>query len=121
MKPFKSFLMTENKALIKESATVIVAFTIHSKSGVKHDIKAGTKKRVSSKQDLAKQLNITTKGHLFADDADEKLFDQILAKGGTAYMYVDPWNADINGIISFGVARSQKEADDRYGDSADSV
>lgn len=111
--------MNEAYEQINESVTVVVSGDIHNISGG-IIAKDGTKIQVSSKQELASKLKIKL-NDLFADSDHEKKFDRILAKKGTAYVYVDPYQHDMNDTISLGVATSEKEATKQYNDSAGDI
>lgn len=112
-------ILQESVKKLNESVTVVVSGDIHNMSG-KIIAKDGTKIQVSSKQELASKLKIKL-NDLFADSDHEKKFDTILAKKETAYVYVDPYQHDMNDTISLGVATSEKEATKQYNDSAGDI
>ena len=105
--------------ILKEAVTVVVTNDIHTKAG-QVVVKSGTKLSVSSKDELAKKVKLSPR-ELFVDSTHENLFDSIAAKGGTAYVYLDPYDYDISNQLRLGVAKSQQDADKQEEDSAGDI
>ena len=106
-------------AVIKEAVTVVVTNDIFTKDG-QVVVKSGTKLSVSSKDELAKKVKLSPR-ELFVDSTHENLFDSIAAKGGTAYVYLDPYDFDISNQLRLGVAKSKQDADEQENDSAGDI
>lgn len=100
--------------------TVMATSDIPTKDDSKLVARDGQTILVASKQELAKKLKTSVKD-LFVNSDHEKLFDSLAAQGKMPYVYVDPYDGDINNTFSLGVAASRKEAEKQERDSAGDI